>query len=95
MQGNVSDLEFLTDNGVTSPTEIDSAFVMSGKWPHQMQNSYHKKKITFTVGSPWDPNINDQKYVKQIQQAYNKYSEYYLSNEGLSLPSNYEDYFQY
>jgi len=95
LQGNVSDLEFLTDQSAVSPPEVDRAFIMSGKWPHQMTNTYHKKKITFTVGSPWDPKITDQKYVEQIKQAYDKYGEYYVSNEGLSLPSNYEDYFQH
>jgi len=94
LDGNVDDLEFLTDNGTIKPKSIDKPFVMSGKWPHQMRNTHTRNKITLTIGSPWDPTPKDKDYVKHITKAYEKYEDYYLSKEGVNLPEDYEKYFQ-
>lgn len=54
LQGNVSDLYFMTKEKNFYAPEVDRPFIMDGGWPHGMQNSSEKIKYTLCVGAPWD-----------------------------------------
>lgn len=70
IQGNVSDLSFVTKNGVEHrPEETDKPFIMEGKWPHYMHNHSSKRKYTLAVGWPWEPNFQSEQYVTLIKKS--------------------------
>lgn len=95
VNGNVSDLEFLTDTDETIRLpEIDKPFMMNGKWPHKMTNTNSGTKYTVAIGWPWEPSADDEKYQELISRSYEKFSSDYLSNEHISLPDNWETMFE-
>ena len=89
LDGNVSDLEFLTDTDDTIRLpEIDKPFMMNGKWPHKMTNTHSYTKYTLGIGWPWEPAVDDKSYQSLIKKAYDKFSSDYLSNEHINLGNN-------
>lgn len=95
IQGNVSDLEFLNTNGSVFPEEANSSFMMNGKWPHTMHNTYAGSKYTLAVGIPWYADLqNDKKYVELLERSYEKYKQYYLEYDESKLIPNYQDLFE-
>jgi len=73
---------------------VDKPFIMSGKWPHYMKNNSGTTKFTFAFGAPWDGDLEDDKYKNMLSKSHDSYSEYYKSFDGLSLPKNYQDYYE-
>lgn len=95
LQGNIDDLVFITrDSEITCNKGPDVPFVMSGKWPHYMKNSYDKTKFTLALGAPWDGSIEDKNYVDLIKKSYKKYKKYYQHSTDIQLPDNWEDLFE-
>ena len=94
LQGNVSDLEFITKEKKLRVHEINQPFVISGKWPHTMLNTTNKRKYTLALGSPWEPALVDEKYISLLKKSYNKFKDYYISINKLNLPDNYEDLYE-
>jgi hypothetical protein len=92
-RGNVDDLVFTTDSKEVTVPEIDKVFLMDGSWPHWMTNNSNEMKYTLAVGSPWEPDENDEGYCSLLNSSYEKYKEYYISSESLILPDNYEQYY--
>ena len=94
LQGNVSDLEFITKEKKLRVHEINQPFIISGKWPHTMLNTTNKRKYTLALGSPWEPTLVDEKYISLLKKSYNKFKDYYISINKLKLPDNYEDLYE-
>jgi hypothetical protein len=93
-QGNVSDLEFITKEKNLHLHEINQPFIISGKWPHTMLNTFSKRKYTLALGSPWEPVLTDKKYISLLKRSYDKFKDYYISIDNLSLPDNYENLYE-
>jgi len=94
MQGNIDDLYFMTDcKDVQMPGEVDKPFIMSGKWPHYMKNSYAGTKFTLAYGAPWDGDSNNTVYTDLLHRSYKKYKNYYLQAEN-GLPEKWENLFE-
>jgi len=94
LRGNVDSLYFVSKNTYQNVTQIDKPYMMSGRWPHAMHNNLDQTKYTLALGSPWEPDNNDEKYMKVLEKSYNKYQEYYMSFEELELPEDYENLFE-
>lgn len=97
LQGNIHDLEFMdnSSNSVSPSLQApDRPFVMSGSWPHYMQNKHTGRKYTLALGAPWDGSLDNNTYRKLIEVSYNKYKDFYLSKDNLVLPSNWETLFE-
>lgn len=95
LQGNIDDLVFMSkEDDIYLDKTIDKPFIMSGKWPHYMKNNSSNTKFTFAFGAPWDGNLEDDKYKNMLSKSYDRYSEYYKSFDELSLPENYQDYYE-
>lgn len=94
LRGNVDSLHFLCSKNKHNAPQIDKPFIMNGKWPHAMSQNYHKTKYTLALGSPWEPNQSDEKYINMLDKSFKKYHEYYLSHDELSLPKNYSEMFE-
>jgi hypothetical protein len=94
LQGNVSDLEFITKEKNLRVHEVDQPFIISGKWPHSMLNTTNKRKYTLALGSPWEPTLTDKKYISLLERSYNKFKDYYIAVDNLSLPDNYEELYE-
>ena len=93
-QGNDNDLEFVFEENVRRPKEIDKPFMMDGSWPHQMINRHNKNKYTLALGAPWEPSLDNKKYWDLLEQSYDKYSNYFMASDGFKLPKNYEQYYE-
>ena len=94
IQGNVSDLQFITKEKNLKAHEVDQPFIMSGKWPHTMLNTTNKRKYTLALGSPWEPTLDDARYVSLLKRSYDKFKNYYVSVDGLNLPDNHESLYE-
>lgn len=94
LRGNISDLRFISNNGIKSVPNVNKPYMMSGKWPHEMMNTYQGIKYTFALGSPWEPEANDNDYMAMLEKSYNKYKDYYLSFENDELPENYNTLYE-
>ena len=94
LQGNVSDLEFITKEKNLRVHEVDQPFIISGKWPHSMLNTTNKRKYTLALGSPWEPLVTDEIYTSVLNKSYDKFKDYYISYDNLSLPDNYDTLFE-
>lgn len=94
LQGNVSDLEFITKEKNLRVHEVDQPFIISGKWPHSMLNTTNKRKYTLALGSPWEPTLADEKYILLLKKSYDKFKNYYISVDNLNLPNNYENLYE-
>ena len=94
LRGNVDDLSFISRSGTTSVPNINKPYMMSGKWPHEMHNTYNGIKYTFALGAPWEPEANDKSYIDMLERSYNKYKDYYMSFDNLELPENVNDLYE-
>lgn len=95
LQGNIDDLVFMSKSGdVRCNQGPDTPFVMSGSWPHYMQNRSDTTKFTLALGAPWDGDLRNESYVNLVSNSYKKYKSYYQSFENLQLPENWEDLFE-
>lgn len=93
-QGKVDSLYFIHDNTQTRPKEIDAPYIMSGRWPHAMNNYNNKIKYTLAIGSPWEPNPLDEKYFNILKKSYDKYKHYYIDYQNWQLPQNWKTLFE-
>jgi len=59
-----------------------------------MENTHNDKKFTLAIGAPWEPGLDDLKYVDLIRRSYEKYSEHYISNTEFEMVNNWEDMFE-
>ena len=94
LQGNVSDLVFISKDGNTTIPELDHPYIMNGKWPHMMHNTHSNRKYTLAIGAPWEPSINDEQYRNLIEDAYSKFNKNYIGSFGSELPDNWEEMFE-
>ena len=93
-QGNVNSLYFIHKTGVKRPKQINAPYMMSGKWPHAMNNNSDKRKYTLALGAPWEPDPSNIKYKQILEKSYNKYKDYFIDYEDLNLPSNWKTLFE-
>lgn len=54
LQGKTDTLYWITDKGRVQAPDVDQAFLMDGSWPHGMDNTDIKPKITLALGAPWN-----------------------------------------
>lgn len=94
LRGNVGDLSFITNEGNKSIPNINKPYMMSGKWPHEMHNTYNGTKYTFALGAPWEPNFGDKEYMNMLRQSYDKYKDYYMSFEDCTLSDTYKTLYE-
>jgi len=96
MEGKVDDLIFLgKDDKKVKPSNLKKSFMMAGNWPHEMENTHNGKKYTLAIGAPWEPGLDDPKYVDLIKRSYEKYSEHYIGNDDLELVDNWPELFEH
>ena len=93
-RGNVDSLYFISKTGKKYVPKINKPYIISGKWPHGMFNTFNKTKYTFALGAPWEPEADDLEYMKVLNRSYKKYKKYYLSFEDEILPDNYESLYE-
>lgn len=93
-QGKVDSLYFIHNKGQERPKEIDACYMMSGRWPHAMNNYTNNRKYTLALGAPWEPDPNEPKYADILNKSYHKYKNYYIGHHDWSLPSNWRDLFE-
>lgn len=95
LRGNIDDLLFLDKDGNNkNPISVDKPFIMSGKWPHEMTNTYDETKYTLAVGAPWEADESDKTYAELIQRSYDIYKEYYLSSEDMDILDGFKELFE-
>ena len=94
LQGNVSDLVFISKDSNTTVPEIDSPYIMNGKWPHMMHNTHNKRKYTLAIGAPWEPSIDDEQYRNLIEDSYSKFNKNYIGSTDSELPVNWKEMFE-
>lgn len=95
LQGNIDDLMFLDDSGNNkNPVSIDKPFVMSGKWPHEMTNTFPETKYTLAVGAPWEAEHTYEVYKELIDRSYELYKEFYMSCDDMRVLENYNNLFE-
>jgi hypothetical protein len=95
MEGNVDDLIFLGKHDKqVRPPNLNKCFMMAGNWPHEMENTHSDKKFTLAIGAPWEPGLDDPRYVDLIKRSYEKYSEHYISNTEFEMVDNWEEMFE-
>jgi hypothetical protein len=76
IQGQTSSLIFQDKNKEIQATETNLPFVMSGKWPHKMNNNSQKRKYTFALGYPWEPDLDsDTEYIELLKKSYSKFKD--------------------
>ena len=51
-------------------------------------------KYTLALGAPWDPKLNDLRYVSLLEKSYEKYKRFYLSYDQMRLRENWVDLFE-
>lgn len=93
-QGEVDSLYFIHNDGIERPRKIDAPYMMSGRWPHAMNNNTDKRKYTLALGAPWEPDPNDSKYSEVLKRSYGKYKHYFISYENWDLPNNWKSLFE-
>ena len=93
-QGKVETLYFIHKDGEARPKPIDKPYLMSGRWPHAMDNNIDTRKYTLALGAPWEPSLDDEKYFKIIKQSYEKYSDYFIDHSKWKLPVNWKNLFE-
>lgn len=80
LQGKTSSLAFYDGDDVIKPEDINYPFVMSGKWPHDMNNNFNQRKYTFALGYPWEPKPKEDKnYRELLERSLSKYRKQLLS----------------
>lgn len=94
LRGRVDSLNFIHDEDVVTAPQIDKPFIMSGKWPHAMNNKYPKCKYTLALGAPWEPDEDDEDYIDILHRSYKIYKDYYLSFENKTLPKDYKSLYE-
>ena len=93
IRGNTSTLRYLKKNSAELVPDTDRPYIISGRWPHDMKNDYHKVKYTLCLGAPWEPSLKDKRYVEMLERSYYKFKDKYVSYEGWSLPTNFREMF--
>jgi hypothetical protein len=94
LRGNVDDLSFITKKDNKPVPNVNKPYIMSGKWPHEMHNTYNGIKYTLALGAPWEPEEDDKEYIDILKRSYKKYKEYYMSFEEDELPENHNDLYE-
>lgn len=94
LRGNVDSLYFISKEGNKNVPNINKPYMMSGKWPHAMHNTFKGTKYTLALGAPWEPEADDTNYISMLEKSYNKYKDYYMSFDNLELPENYEKLYE-
>lgn len=92
-RGNVSDLRWYNGDEYVNTPHTDQPYIISGKWPHDMINTYPETKYTLCLGAPWEASLDDPDYVALLQRSYEKYGDVAVSFEGWSLPENWRTLF--
>lgn len=83
LQGNTSDLYFITRNNHLYAPDVHKPFIMDGGWPHGMRNRCSQVKYTLCAGAPWEGAGSDWLHGPE---------KVFISNN--ELPEQYEDYFE-
>ena len=92
-RGNVTDLRWITENGLVVNNHTDNPYIISGKWPHDMINTHDKTKYTLCLGSPWEPSLDDEAYVQMLERSAAKYSDNMMTFDNWILPTNWRELF--
>lgn len=92
-RGNVTDLRWITADGYIKNHHTDKPYIISGKWPHDMINTYDKIKYTLCLGAPWEPNLDDEKYADTLQRSFEMYGEKLMTHDNWALPANWRELF--
>lgn len=92
-RGNVEDLRWYNGTELVNTPSTNQPYIISGKWPHDMVNTYPNTKYTLCLGAPWEPSLDDSKYVNILEKSYEKYKHKYISYDGWSLPENWKELF--
>lgn len=93
IRGRVDTLRFIKKEEYQYVPDCNTPYIIKGSWPHDMYNNFHLTKYTLCLGSPWEPSINDQKYIDLLKRSYELYKDKYISYENWNLPSNLHNYF--
>lgn len=94
IRGNTDTLRYIKNDGyVFVPDCENKPYIIKGSWPHDMHNDFPLTKYTLCLGAPWEPDINDIRYMDMLNRSYKKNKEQYLSYENWELPSNFRDLF--
>lgn len=92
-RGNVTDLRWMESEQFVNNNHTDKPYIISGKWPHDMINTYDKTKYTLCLGAPWEASLDDPKYVEMLDRSYKKYGDKMMSFERWQLPPNWRELF--
>lgn len=68
-------------------------FIMSGCWPHTMENNDNDIKFTLAMGAPWDADDLNKEYKDLISDSYIKYKNSYISKKDMKMPKYIDNYF--
>jgi hypothetical protein len=93
-RGNISSLTFINNDQKVSIPSVDKCYLMDGSWPHEMINNTNDRKYTLTLGAPWEPQLDEEKYLQILKTSYNKYKEFYIGSDNWQLPENWKSLFE-
>jgi hypothetical protein len=93
-QGDVPSLTFINNQDKIKISDIDKCYIMDGSWPHEMINNTNNRKYTLTLGAPWEPQLEEEKYINLLQRSYLKYSQHYINSNSWLLPNNWKELFE-
>ena len=72
---------------------INQPFVMSGYWPHSMNNNDSNMKFTLAMGAPWTAEEHNEKYDELLENSIKKFENSYISKLDMTMPVDIENYF--
>ena len=93
IRGHTDTLRYLTDGENHLVPKTDDPYLISGKWPHDMTNTYHLAKYTLCVGAPWEPTLDDPNYLELVTRSYEKNQASYMGYDSWQLPANFRTLF--
>lgn len=93
-RGNVSSLIFINNKDKIRIPPVDRCYMMDGSWPHEMINDTNDRKYTLTLGAPWEPQLEEPRYLEILKKSYIKYSHHYIGSDNWNLPKNWKELFE-
>ena len=92
LHGKTNTLWFLDSQQKHYVDEIGNRpFIMSGKFPHGMDNDGEHFKYTLAIGYPWE-NLLNQPFEDLLFKSFKKHNKNYISINQIQKPNNIEQY---
>jgi len=94
IRGNTDTLRYIKKDGYEFVPDCgNKPYVIKGSWPHDMHNDFPLTKYTLCLGAPWEPDIENVRYMEMLDQSYKVNKDQYLSYDDWELPTDFRELF--